>query len=98
MHLCRLPLWGRISADLLDDPSRISLSNSPVSQVAEERLTGTMLHSKVISMIVGPYFLLLLASKDTSLKMYVIWAGVLLIRGGVCLFAWSQFVNAAAPM
>ncbi|KAL0021239.1 hypothetical protein WJX79_007883 [Trebouxia sp. C0005] len=29
LRAARLPLWGRISADLLDDPSRISLSNSP---------------------------------------------------------------------
>ncbi len=93
MHFCRLPLWGRISADLLADPSRISLSDPP-----EERLTGTTLHFKVLSVIAGPYFLLLLASKDTFLKMYVIWAGVLFVGGGVCLFGWSQFLNAAAPM
>lgn len=92
MRSCRLPLWGRISAELLADPSCISLSDPP-----EERLTGSkQLLFYMVSVIAGPYFLLLLSSKDTAFKMYVIWAGVLTVATGVIIFGWAQFVTAAA--
>ena len=81
-----------MAAEILADPTCVSFCNPP-----EKGLSASLqLLYHCITPFCGPYFMLLLLSKDTGRKVYFIWAGVLFAAGGTICFGWTEFVNASA--